>query len=796
MRFAALLLAVLLAFPALPLDFGAPFPLTNTRYGSAFAVPELVWTGQNLFLFWAAPNHVRMTRVTGERRAGVPVFATYALGTELDGNMPWRSGIYTTRNFDVVWTGSHFVLVAAPRWGMLAAQAIGVNGEPLRPPVILATEGAWRPQIAFNGEVVLLLYGGPANEVRAAVLTKDGTPISNGELIASRATDFGLASNGSTFAAGVVEIGSKTHFKQFGSTGQLLSSTYVSDAGLSAIAANAEGWLLTSGATALFIDRNGNARPELRVDPSIVPIYSPAAAWNGAEWVITYGTYRFGTTGYEFHVATVDERAARVTARHLPFPGRSVGLTAASDDRTYISWWPAEQNPPPAPLFGEMPVLTSGAELTFKASEQKHLASVSTNAATLVVWSEESNNEITVHAGVRTRSGGWSERVLGNGMMEMTAVAATDGTNFLVVTQDDDGSIAYRLDGGGTPLAEPLKLPFAVDSAASNGRVYALVGSDNRGVVLTSSGQLGTPVTIATRTKTFRPFRPSVASDGSEFFVAWIINPDCMFLPCSGGTGIGGVWLTRDLQRRDEKNLILDFDEQGIFNRPSVVWNGSEYVVVWDSLDGVEAATVPRLAGTPSLPFVVEKAMALWPDRLRVTRDDVVILSGNSKLSFAATLLDRNRTLTRLGTFDFSSSAMRGWPTLEVLPDGRFALLTSPVVEPAPQRGTTHVMMAIEDAVRLSGAPQLTATADRRDVHLSWTAPSDSVNGYRIEYRIGDGSWNEIAQWFTVEQRSATFRLPRTGARAVFRIRAFSDGGAGAYSHEAAVNATRRRAVK
>ena len=69
MRFAALLLAVLLAFPALPLDFGAPFPLTNTRYGSAFAVPELVWTGRDLFLFWAAPNHVRMTRVTVELRA-------------------------------------------------------------------------------------------------------------------------------------------------------------------------------------------------------------------------------------------------------------------------------------------------------------------------------------------------------------------------------------------------------------------------------------------------------------------------------------------------------------------------------------------------------------------------------------------------------------------------------------------------------------------------------------------------------------------------------------------------------
>jgi hypothetical protein len=755
MRATALLslLAVLLTGPASAVEFGAPFPLTNTRYGSGFGVPELVWTGTELYLFWATPTHVRMTRLDGDRRAGVPVFATYTAGAELDGNS-------TSRNFDVVWTGSHFVLVAAPRPGVLAAQALDRSGRPVGPSLLIATEGASQPAIAFNGEVVLVLYA-RSPELRSAVLTRAAILISTDTLIASNVTGFGLTRNGAGFGAAVANPNA-TRLAQFDNTGRLLSSQYAGVGDLAAIAVSPHGWLLTSGTTAVFIDRNGAVGPLLTIDSKAD---APAVAWNGAEWVITYGS------GDEFNVVTVDERGTRVSSRHPPFPGRALGLTTNFDGRTYIAWWPATGT---APLFGEVPVISGGTELTFKAADQKLLASVSSNASTLVVWSEEANNEVTVHAGARARNGQWTERLLGGATSDVSAIAVTDGNNFLVVTRD----LAYRLDPTGAPLSDPIALPFPVDSVAFNGRTYALTGDGNRAITLNSAGTLGRPVTIAGTNTT----RPSIASDGSEFFVTWKIG---------NGRGIGAAWLTSDLQRRDAKDLLLAFDEQGQLGAPGVVWNGKEYVVVWDSRNGVEAATVPRLAGAPSLPFVVEKDMSLRS--LRVTADGVIVLSGNAQLQFAATLLDR----TKVGTFDFSNRALRGWPRLEVLPDGRLALITSPLIDAAPQNGTTHVMMSIEDAPPPPGALQLKAIADKRDVQLSWSAAtSGAVNGYRIEYRIGDGSWNEIAQWFAADQRTAVFRLPRAGARAVFRMRAFGDGGAGAYSNDAPVNATRRRSVR
>lgn len=800
----SLLLAVFLAEPALPLDFGQPFPLTNTRYGSGFAIPKLVWTGRDLYVFWATQTHIRMTRVTGERRAGMPVFATYATGGELDDSRPWLTGHYTTRKFDVVWTGSHFVLVTTkvfgtghvPSWETIVAQAIGTSGEALGPPRNLASFagiGSSRSLAAFNGQVVLVLYQQVAGgDLYAAVLAKDMTPISIGEVVARGVHDFDLIADGSSFAAVAATAGG-THLQQFGGNGRLLSSTNVGQHGFSVIAANPRGWLLTSGVTAMFVDRGGTAGPLLRIGTTSAPFGIPAAAWNGVEWVITYGTLR--NAAYEFNVLTVDERATNVTSQIEPLAGRSIGVTDAFDDRTYIAWWPTNSFPPPAPLFGEVPVISSGAELTFKASEQRLLASISSSAATLVVWSEEANNEVTVHAGVRARNGDWSERVLGGGFFDMPAVAATDGQNFLVITPSRDTSIAYRLDATGALLSDPIEIPFPVDSAVSNGRLYGLVGSGNRAITLTSSGSLGKPMTFS-GTPTTVPFRPAIASDGSEFFIAWTINADCNILPCSGGDGIAGAWFTGDLRRRDTKDLILDFQELGNFGAPSVVWNGTDYVVAWDSRGGVEASFVPRLAGTPSLPIVVEKNMALWPDRVRATSDGVLLLSGNAKLEFAVTRIDRNRTITRLESFDFRNGLLRGWPRLEVLSDGRLALLTSPIVEQAPQHGTAHVMMSIQNAPSAPGITHFSAVADKRDVHLSWTAASGSVNGYRIEYRIGDGSWNEIAQWFTAAQRSAIFRLPRIGTRAVFRMRAFSDGGAGAYSTEVAVNATRRRSVR
>jgi hypothetical protein len=83
-----------------------------------------------------------------------------------------------------------------------------------------------------------------------------------------------------------------------------------------------------------------------------------------------------------------------------------------------------------------------------------------------------------------------------------------------------------------------------------------------------------------------------------------------------------------------------------------------------------------------------------------------------------------------------------------------------------------------------------------REVTLEWTVPPGAVNGYRIEYRIGDGSWNELDRWLAATRRTTEVRLPAGTARAAFRMRAWNDGGTSAYSHVVTNGAAKRRSVR
>src|SRR5687767_3702338 len=107
-------------FAQLP-SFGTPFPLTNTRYGTAHGTPLLKTNGRDAFLFWT-DNHLRVTRLRkGERHVGRPVF-----------DFP-TSPDFT--RFDVVWTGSHFV-VAAEDWRAtrIVGRIVDANGHPAGEP--------------------------------------------------------------------------------------------------------------------------------------------------------------------------------------------------------------------------------------------------------------------------------------------------------------------------------------------------------------------------------------------------------------------------------------------------------------------------------------------------------------------------------------------------------------------------------------------------------------------------------------------------------------------------------------
>ena len=80
---------------------------------------------------------------------------------------------------------------------------------------------------------------------------------------------------------------------------------------------------------------------------------------------------------------------------------------------------------------------------------------------------------------------------------------------------------------------------------------------------------------------------------------------------------------------------------------------------------------------------------------------------------------------------------------------------------------------------------------------IAWTPPPATVNGYRVEYRVDDGSWIELEKWFTAGEVGTSIRKRTPGTTIAARVRAFNDGGASDYSN---INTpkppVRRRAVR
>ncbi|HYR28134.1 MAG TPA: fibronectin type III domain-containing protein [Thermoanaerobaculia bacterium] len=785
-----------------PLRFGAAFPVSNTSYGTASAVPRLVAAGDELFAFWATLTDVRMTKIGAERRSGVPVFTFAPPGTQLSYRQPWVHPAGAT--FDVVWTGSHFVL-AVDSSRSVVTQKLDTLGRPIDAPVTVVAQ-AGGPELAYNGRTMLLLYTTlEGYNSRSLILDEDGRVAGPGEAIAGGAGAYALIEDGDAFAS-LVRLASGTYIKRFDADGRSQPETFVTTDLVSGLAASPDGWLLTASSTvgrtllAYYAGRSGAVSAPLtlaeRTGQEPVGFNGAKPAWDGSAWIVTYTrtTTQPPAPKNEFHVIALDPGATRIVASREPIAGKSAGVTDNIGGRIWVSWYPDQLAPPPAPLFAELPLQPELAEAwTYRAGDQYLMATAASKDATLVVWREEINDELRLRAGVRTKSGEWLERTIGTTTYGKRAVAASDGTNFIVsVTSDYAASEVYRLDARGARMAPELTFESAqISGIAWNGRRWVLVHGGSKGMLeAIFVAPAGTTVETAEIDIDAQRTVHSVvvASDGDGLAVAWAEGSECWILPCHGAYEIHAMRVTAGFEPRDGDGWTLApaGPDVAMYDGPAVVWSGTEFVVAWFAWEeGVVGAALPRSGGAPSAPFVLSGGGWL-DDSLRATPEGIAVVALHDYYSGHVVLHDRARGTVRSRTFDHAQTAvLNGWPRIEVLPDGRLAYLVSRVSPDAPQHGASHVMMAVQDAVSIPGAPLLTATNDHGAVDLVWTAAPGAVTGYRVEYRINDGSWNEIGRWFTAGERATTFRAPVTATTVSFRVRAWSDAGTGPYSDEA-----------
>lgn len=404
---------------AQPLEFGSPFPLTNTRYAKQDAVPTLASNGTDLLVFWPTSTNVRVTKVVeGEVRGGKNALAVGAPA------------------FDVTWTGSHFLLAATKGRG-IAGRLISRSGEPLGEELPLAEEGSL-PRLASSGGSTLLVYHDNIR-VHGLLLNADGTPADAPEVIFGLPANttvnwFDVASNGNGYA---VAISTTTEMRvlMLNEEGETVAETLVYSA------ANVDGYLgsvtvASNGSTYLAawqtwdrrgmaarIAANGAAGPLLTfAEPQSIDS-TLQSEWGGETWIVAHHA------NATVDLTHIDEPVRRVVGVEQT-PG-FWGSVAYARGRTFAAWQSVTQG---AAVVSPLPLLQNDPEeKTFAAVRQTVGATAASTNATLVVWTEGRFGLTTLHAGLRTRDGSWTEREIAGVTGADVLDAASDGHEFVVL---------------------------------------------------------------------------------------------------------------------------------------------------------------------------------------------------------------------------------------------------------------------------------------------------------------------------------------------------------------------------
>lgn len=173
---------------------------------------------------------------------------------------------------------------------------------------------------------------------------------------------------------------------------------------------------------------------------------------------------------------------------------------------------------------------------------------------------------------------------------------ASNGTDYVVAWQDfrgggDDIYGAHVTAAGAVTTGDGVIVNTAPDVqhepwVASNGTGYLVVwvdlrsgtGYDIYGTRLSASGAVLDPSGLALATGTDAQFQPSVASNGTDYFVVWADNRDYKW-------DIYGRRVTSSGAVLDGNGIAVSLaipNDHNPHDNPSVASNGSGYFVVWE----------------------------------------------------------------------------------------------------------------------------------------------------------------------------------------------------------------------
>jgi hypothetical protein len=772
MRFIA---ALLLAFPLLAqtVQLGNPVPVTDTRYGSFAANTVLTSNGRDFYAVWGARENVRFTRIVeNERRVARPIF---------DGR--------DVRELDMVWTGTYFV-VLAESGNDIIGRILDERGDPVSG-VFTLRENAATPRLAWDGQHVLVLYQFqmPAGwQIHTLRLRPAPVPVElNGTFVsfAPEQASLDIASNGTTFAA-VATTGSETKLTILNAANAIVRQVVGPGGGDAAIASNGSDYLAVT-AFQNFLDTtviraNGTVEPSVAYPVSGTSTSAPSVAWNAGEYVVSYlvksgsdTTARVAHIKPDQHALDEDEDA---------YPALEVSSTsiAAAHGQVLTTWqWNDD-------LTASMRPVTDSDDdpdaLAYGAGEQAFGASASSATGLLVAWSELADGVVGFYTGVRKHDGRWTEQRI-SPITALPSLAASDGSEFLVIANQESSFTIYNLDAEG-------KLQGSWAAAASAGTVHDVVWAGDHYVIayvtpnktmtlgrLDRNGVLTQSVVIGGSTDTIDSM--SLASDGTSTLVVWQRSR-------GEQEWIEATRFNHDLQRLDVTAVAIAGDDS---YAPRAILDGANYLVVWHTKTELAGATLAKTSGGPSSVFTIARPTIQDVRTLRLAKIANGIAAYWQKFDNEAFLVRGTQSTPFETPFDER--------VLVTLPDNSGMFVGTQVNLDAPHHGARRIFRRGVDVVPFTGIPNPPPSVTIRrftnsQFRIEWIAPAQPVDGYRVEYKVGDGLWLELGRWFDPDERLATWPSVRAGESYQFRVRAFSEAGTSLYT-TAGIYTGKRRSV-
>jgi hypothetical protein len=532
-----------------------------------------------------------------DRRNGTS-FDIYGARVDEDGNILDPAGILIARgsHYDpypaVGFDGTNYLVV----WGYAESSGqydiygmrVSKEGELLdnEPFVVSDASGAQiSPEVAFDGTNYLVVWydsrGGVSYDIYGARVAQDGTVLNSAGIAISTASEHQYFPDVSSDGTNYMVVWQDERNGEF--------DIYGSRVGQDGIVHDPAGIQISLAAD----EQN---RPSIDFD--------------GTNYFVAWGDYRSGSSN--------DIYGSLITPDGTVLNGEGIPISTAADnqqmpsvsfgDTNYLVTWYDRRDGSNYDIFGARVNKSgdvhepSGISISNIDVQQVTTAVISYSGQWLVAWRDNRNGGYNDIYGSRISASGTVTDPSGilisaSAQAQGKPAVASDGTNYLVVWEEARSGgystdiYGMRIDASGRQLDDDaIAISTSTGSqnypavAFDNDSTYLVVWQDDRsgtndiyGARVTASGNVLDPPGIAISTATSRQQFPSVAADGTNFLVVW---SDERGGSPSGDDIYGTLVQPNGNVVSPSGNIIAD--DAYWQDNPSVAFDGTNYLVVWD----------------------------------------------------------------------------------------------------------------------------------------------------------------------------------------------------------------------